>query len=124
MTHKVFVYGTLRNGWGNHALLVKSEFLGKATLQAKMYTFGFIPYISLNNANDDDIVHGEVYSIDDYTLARLDQLEGYREGNVESSFYTRSLVRTSLGDAYVYHIEYRDNNEAKRIESGDWSHGR
>lgn len=124
---KVFVYGTLRKGCGNHGLLHGSTPLGKARLNATMYSFGYIPYVSLMNPDPTSYVHGEVYEIDEFILSRLDQLEGYREGNAESSFYNRSLVRVLLDDengkeenAYVYHIDYRENNAAKRIASGDW----
>lgn len=122
---KVFVYGTLRKGCGNHGLLYNATSVGKARLNATMYSFGHIPYVSLMNPEPESYVHGEVYEIDEFTLTRLDYLEGYREGNAESSFYNRSLVRVVLDSgkedtAFVYHIDYREDNEAKRIQSGDW----
>ena len=84
---KVFVYGTLRKGFGNHSLLYNANFVGKATIKAAMYSMGYVPYVSLQTYEENDLVHGEVYEIDKDTLKRLDRLEGYREDNVDQCSY-------------------------------------
>jgi gamma-glutamylcyclotransferase (GGCT)/AIG2-like uncharacterized protein YtfP len=78
MTHRVFVYGTLKRGESNYPLLeASSQFLGEAvTLPTyKMIATSF-PVIMADATGKP--VAGEIYSVDGTTLARLDQLE--REG--------------------------------------------
>lgn len=89
--HLVFVYGTLKMNEGNNYLLVDAEFEGFATTRRKFlllnsspYSQGGFPYLIDEN---DEIpypgsryiqhIQGEVYEVNDDTLARLDQLEGH-----------------------------------------------
>ena len=85
MNHQILVYGTLNQGFHNHYLLEQSDFIGTGWTVEKyaMYHNG-IPYV----VKDQPVsrIKGEVYSIDDETLAILDQLERHpewycREGN-------------------------------------------
>jgi gamma-glutamylaminecyclotransferase len=89
MTHRVFVYGTLKSGFSNHYLLMGSEFFGAAaTVQTyKMIEIGF-PVIMPDPEGKP--LAGEIYTVDDETLARLDQIE--REG----SSYDRTLIDVNL----------------------------
>jgi gamma-glutamylcyclotransferase (GGCT)/AIG2-like uncharacterized protein YtfP len=89
MTHRVFVYGTLKSGFWNHYLLTGCEFFGAAATvpSYKMIENGF-PVIMPDLEGQP--VAGEIYAVDDETLARLDQLE--REG----SSYDRKLIDVSL----------------------------
>ena len=89
MTHRVFVYGTLKSGFRNHYLLEDCEFFGDATTVPtyKMIENGF-PVIMPDPEGKP--LAGEIYAVDDETLARLDQLE--REG----SSYDRKLIDVSL----------------------------
>lgn len=90
----VFVYGTLKQGYGNHRLLTEAEKLGTAIVQdVTLYDMGFPVAID----SDGDFVTGEVYRVDDEeTMQRLDWLEGY------PSFYDRKLVDTEHGQAWMY----------------------
>jgi gamma-glutamylcyclotransferase (GGCT)/AIG2-like uncharacterized protein YtfP len=87
--HRVFVYGTLKSGFWNHYLLKGCEFIGAAaTVRTyKMIENGF-PVIMPDPAGKP--LAGEIYTVDDETLARLDQLE--REG----SSYDRKLIDVTL----------------------------
>jgi gamma-glutamylaminecyclotransferase len=89
MMHRVFVYGTLKRGFSNHDLLKGCEFVGRATTMStyKMIEIGF-PVIMPDPEGKP--VAGEVYAVDDETLARLDQLE--REGRA----YDRKLIDVTL----------------------------
>ena len=89
MTHRVFVYGTLKSGFSNHYLLKGCECLGGAASVStyKMIENGF-PVI-LPDPQGKPLA-GEIYIVDDETLARLDQLE--REG----SSYDRKLIDVTL----------------------------
>ena len=85
MTNLVFVYGTLKKGFGNHRLLEKAHFLGEAYLRrTKMVDLGAYPAVITGGKKD---VMGEIYQVDDETLARLDRLEGH------PSFYERRQVK-------------------------------
>jgi gamma-glutamylaminecyclotransferase len=83
-THRVFVYGTLKRGYSNHALLETSRFLGEAaTLKTYwMITTGVFPVVLDAVPADFGLpplaIAGEIYHVDDATLEQLDHLE--REG--------------------------------------------
>jgi gamma-glutamylaminecyclotransferase len=89
MTRRVFVYGTLKSGFWNHHLLKGCAFFGDAATVPtyKMIENGF-PVIMPDP--DGKPLAGEIYTVDDETLAQLDQLE--REG----SSYDRKLINVTL----------------------------
>jgi gamma-glutamylaminecyclotransferase len=94
MMHRVFVYGTLKSGLWNHYLLKGCEsFGGTATvltykmIEYKMIESGFP--VTMPDPEGKPLA-GEIYAVDDETLARLDQLE--REG----SSYDRMLIDVTL----------------------------
>ena len=76
---KVFTYGTLKRGYGNHHLVVDSPYLGTA---ASLYKWGmtgrnkFFPYL-LEPNNSGYNIKGELYLANEDTMRRLDMLEGY-----------------------------------------------
>jgi len=108
---KVFVYGTLKKGHPNSYLLETSELLG--TFKTKpvftMYSLGMFPAISLVGKT---AISGEVYSVDEDTFKRLDILEGY------PSFYNRTKIDTTHGEAWVYFLDDREGITV--VESGEW----
>jgi gamma-glutamylcyclotransferase (GGCT)/AIG2-like uncharacterized protein YtfP len=110
----VAVYGSLRQGMGNHRLLEGQDFLGKTTVSGfSMYRYcnGY-PACILDGGTNTIIT--EVYSVDDSCFASLDMLEGY------PSFYNRSQVKTELGEVWVYHMSEDGVGDAPLIPSGDW----
>lgn len=121
----VFVYGTLLSDFGNHQFLVHptTEFLGRDTIEGKMYGFG-APIVDIYT---DGTVHGELYRINPQTLQRLDNLEGYRPEYPKQSGYVRTIVKTHKGvEAYVYTMTQEDHEAEDthwhhcRIKSGDY----
>ncbi|MFV0576388.1 MAG: gamma-glutamylcyclotransferase [Vibrio sp.] len=111
MSQRVFVYGTLRRGESNHFLLENSEFLGDYMTEDRFNLFSLGPYPAAIEGNSPLI--GEVYLVDDATLAKLDIVEDYP---IE---YDRKLIPTSFGDAWIY--LYQDKSElTKQLSSGDW----
>lgn len=77
--HRVFAYGTLKRGQYFHERYLggdKSEFLGKvvASPDYSLYIDG-MPH--LIQEPTDLPVKGELYRIDDWVLAKLDELEGH-----------------------------------------------
>jgi len=114
--HLVFVYGTLKRGQSNHGLLAGAEYHGEG---ATADTFGFyagpdvspaekklpeIPFAYEQPAEGDEAisVQGEVWEVDNATLAALDRLEGHPD------WYERRQIPVTLGNenkiAYIYLI--------------------
>ncbi len=58
-------------------------------------------------------VHGELYRIDNATLAELDALR------TRGGEYARQLIQTPYGSAWMY-VYQRPVDGLKLIESGDW----
>lgn len=122
---KVFVYGTLKRGYGNHRLLEKATLVGKAVTDVKfdMIAGGF-PVVFESDTGLP--VSGEVYQVDAETLKRLDGLEG------EGVMYLRKEVPVSLaGDhdrsrsvvaMYIGNPQYwswpRDNHNDRFTKDG------
>jgi gamma-glutamylcyclotransferase (GGCT)/AIG2-like uncharacterized protein YtfP len=113
MMHRVFVYGTLLAGESNHHVLGGAEFLGRArTAPAfELYTFG--PYPGLVAGGQTRVV-GEVYAVDDETLARLDWLEGYPH------LYDRGEIELEAGTAIAYTVRPDQVWGLPRVAGGDW----
>lgn len=98
---KVFVYGTLKQGQPNHKWLTNASngaatFISTGTTTQKLPlvigTRYNIPFL-LNKPGTGNLIHGEVYEIDEPMLTRLDVLEGYPD------FYNREVqdIQTDNG---------------------------
>ena len=116
---KVFVYGTLRRGFGNYRRLLEgnSRFIGEAATPAEFTLLDLGSYPGLVRGGE-TAVHGEVFEVDAATLARLDRLEGH------PSFYERQGLTVQLGSetvqvqGYVLPESYR--RRCDTIPSGVW----
>lgn len=97
---RVFVYGTLKQGYGNHAAIEGSKFLGYATITGPYEFVNLSWYPAVCQLPPDSPVReigGEVYEVDHDTLGTLDIIEGH------PSYYCREKRMTSLGNkAWVY----------------------
>lgn len=131
----IFVYGTLRHGQSNYHPYLAGQTAREhpAILPDHALHTGAYPYVF--DTADGSRVSGELMfplpHLYDNVLARLDSLEGYREGD-ESSMYLRVQrpVQYTGADgephtvtAWVYHAgpDYRrEASEQNRIHSGDW----
>ena len=114
--HKVFVYGTLLNGYHNHYWLETSKLLDFATTDEKYVMFEQgIPFVSKNM----NVVHikGELYEVDDSVLGWLDHLEGHphaykrEEVNIVCNFDKKKVK------AWLY---FYPNPKGRVVESGDY----
>ncbi len=104
MTHRVFVYGTLKRGHLNHPLLAGSEFLG-AGVTLPTYKMVATSFPAIMPDASGKPVAGELYDVDDATLARLDQLE--REGRSYDRVTIDATLPLSNGErlptqAFIY----------------------
>lgn len=112
---KVAVYGTLKQGHGNHTLLRDATYIGATVTEPTftMYNLGAFPAIE---AEGDTPISVEVYEVDDDTFERLDRLEGY------PNFYNRRVVDTEYGKAWIYFIQGLSKVQPyqTKIEEGVW----
>ena len=130
MKTNIFVYGTLRQQFGNHHFLSTARFLGDAITQSKyvMHASSSIPFVSQSQAVSQIV--GEVYEVDAQTLANLDRLEGCRVIAEEpmqfdaNSWYTREQVSVRWADGgecltvWMYFNEHETQHPI--IPSGDY----
>lgn len=110
-TTKVFVYGTLKKGYGNHIRLRNSPKVTEGWLYGFQMWESIIPYVR----KVDDLeskVYGEVYEVTlDVLINSLDVLEGH------PNFYKRVFVPDQLGGVWIYLCE----SGRSIVKSGIWS---
>jgi len=87
----IFVYGTLKRGFGNHHILedAGAKFIAEAETYEKnsLYVSG-LPFMKRGGGQTH--VKGEVYDVPSDQVYKIDRLEGHPD------FYTRSLGLVSL----------------------------
>ena len=107
MPHTVFVYGTLKRGFPNHALMQGATFLGEArSVEAyPMIVQGrhFSPVMIPEPGSGHRIV-GELWVVDDVQLAALDQLESTHlpTGYIRRTIAVEALTNGTKSEAQVY----------------------
>lgn len=121
-THRIFVYGSLLSGQPNYARFLAqpgAEFKEAAVTDDGflLLDLGFFPGMVRGEGEAHVLprVFGEVYEVDDATLARLDRLEGH------PTMYRREKIKLHDGsevEAYLY--QPRAGREYPVIASGDW----
>lgn len=116
MITRVFVYGSLMRGMGNHRVIgATGTFEGKATSLAtfSMVSLGAFPGIIFGGSTP---IAGETYLIDDATLANLDRMEGHPH------FYCRTEIALDDGTlAQAYLLPRGKGHEVRdAVLSGDW----
>jgi gamma-glutamylaminecyclotransferase len=112
--HLVFTYGTLLKGEVNHHLLAQARFVAEGRTEPcfELFDLGSFPAMSTGG---ETAVLGEVYAVDDATLARLDRLEGH------PSFYQRAKIRLEGGQEVETYLMDRARMRGRApIASGDW----
>ena len=119
----IFVYGTLLSGMPLSDALAKSDFIGHGKINGALYDLGHYP--GLKNINGKGIVYGELYAVDQSTLDKLDQIEGYFPNRPDHSLYLRQQVGVRPFDGgstiKAYSYFYRDRCRATRsITCGDY----
>ena len=126
MTDLVFFYGTLMTPFNRSGRLRVGQHLayaGRGTIAGALFDLGIYPAAV---PAPDARVWGEVYRMDHPTivLQALDEFEGCRAEEPESSLYNRDLARVTLDDGrqvtawtYFYNAPL---GRAERIHSGDY----
>lgn len=102
----LFVYGTLMSGLSAHVFLIDSEFVSHGILYGAKLLHLEEGYPGVVESEGE--VFGEVYRVDDLTLAAIDLFEDFNELFPEKSFYIRRQKPVKLiqfndfVDAWVY----------------------
>jgi len=112
----VFVYGTLMRGGRYHHLVAASPCLGEVQTVARFALYDLGPYPAM--VAGDSVVTGELYRIEEATLAALDRLEAH------PTYYRRSSIDLCDGRqalAYLF-VDTDELSAAEPIPSGDWRH--
>jgi gamma-glutamylaminecyclotransferase len=117
MNHPVFVYGSLMSGQPNHHLLSGAESVGPDRTQDRAFRMVDVGGFPAADTGGREWVHGELYRVDDATLARLDRLEGH------PTLYRRRRVRLGWGeDAWIYlSPKLAARGDRPTVPDGDWS---
>lgn len=113
MTIHVFVYGSLKKGFGNHSCLGKSLMVKEDALKsAYLVDLGSFPGMF----QGDGEVHGEVYEVSPAIMSRLDLLEGH------PNFYRREVVTLNSGmKAWSYYLNQKYKDEGYNVvTNGKW----
>lgn len=126
---KVFVYGTLKQGHGNHAVYLnnqQSEFLGNASIEGyDLFDLGPFPAIVPQLNPSSNRVFGELYEVTSEVAHRLDSLEGFNPKNPSNGLYNKAGVTVLLEDGLehpdvlVYFMQ-KVPDRSKHIEQGVW----
>ena len=126
VSEKVFVYGTLMGGFDRRrraGIDTRMRLVGRGWIEAALFDLGIFPAAI---PAPDSHVWGEVYDVEDVAsvLAKLDEIEGYRPTEPDTSLYTRVEVpltfddgRTDVAWVYFYNAPL---GRAERIASGDY----
>ena len=119
---QVFVYGSLKRGFGNHRFLQNSRYLGacETVSRHKMVSLGAFPGVVWLGGRD--TIKGEVYDVrNENDRVALDNLEGY------PTFYSKERIWTTFGPAYMYVLssDFLAGNDCASypaVEEGEWKH--
>lgn len=126
MTDLVFFYGTLMSGFkrpGRSLIDQSLDPVGRGWIRAALFDLGIYP-AAIPAA--DGMVWGEVYRMMDSpaVLSALDEIEGHRANEPDTSLYMRVETPAVLQDGttatvwvYFYNAPL---GRAQRIESGDY----
>lgn len=115
MTPLIFVYGSLLKGLGNHLVLKRARFVRDAhtTPAFTLVNLGAYPGLL---AGGTTAVRGEVYVVNDETLAALDRLEGH------PNFYRRQGIALTSARERVeaYLLPAERYASYPMVVGGDW----
>lgn len=126
----VFVYGTLRAGEANdlneaarrHGLPAP-RLVGQGWVRGALHDFGDYPgYVPAGAANDNGLVHGDIYEIDEALIPVLDEIEEVYPG--EATLFVRAEQAVSCEggtlQCLLYPVQAAAAARMPRIDGGDW----
>lgn len=127
---KVFVYGTLREGFWNHCFLNGAEKIGKTWITTEKFAMGkwgptgfpmaCRKYVGMAKKFKPHEIVGELYAVNDEHMENLDRLENngrlYQREEVE-------IFNPETGeyqDAWMY-LYLRRLEGLENVKNGDWA---
>jgi gamma-glutamylcyclotransferase (GGCT)/AIG2-like uncharacterized protein YtfP len=125
---KVFVYGTLKRGLGNHRIVSRHvRSVRNACMRGWMYNLGYYPAV----VSGSGIVHGQVLELENPEKAfrAMDILEGYIESGHPRNLYDRMKTTVLLDsghteEVFVYLYPDRNKDELSTgsgfMPEGEW----
>jgi len=123
--HRIFVYGTLKQGFGNHHRIFGGYDIKitPAFTKGKLYDLGWYPAMTVGT----DKVFGELIEFDNLEiLKKVDYLEGFRCVNHPHNYYERRMVDVFVDDdtvkAWIYFlsVEQVKQYDGNRLTIGVW----
>jgi gamma-glutamylcyclotransferase (GGCT)/AIG2-like uncharacterized protein YtfP len=126
MTDLVFFYGTLMTAFKRHGrsrIDAKLTLRGRGWIHAALFDLGIYPAAI---PATDSRVWGEIHRMadSDAVLASLDEVEGFRSNQPESSLYRRVETPVTFEDGHVatawVYFYNAPLGRAERIDSGDY----
>ncbi len=125
--NKIFVYGTLREGFNNameKVLHENSLYLGIGYMHGKLFDLGRYPAVTIGHDENSKVI-GEVFEMNDadYLLPKLDEYEGIGMHYPQPHEYFRRQTKIFTDNdcylcwVYAYNL---DTDDIKLIESGDY----
>lgn len=118
----IAVYGTLRQGFGNHRVLGNSKLISSGWTKEKYkLTASGIPFVKKDEPVSN--VKVEVYSVTPEQLPTVDALEGYNPNDHEGSWYKRTPIQVKLdnGEEIEASIYFGDREGNTLIATGDYA---
>lgn len=111
---KIFVYGTLKQGYSAHHLLKEAIFLGKVATHPRYHLVSVNWFPGMIVGDEDGGVCGELYEIDPATLPRLDRYEGVPH------LFARSMVELADGSEAIAYLFAADASGYEQVPDGVW----
>ncbi|MEG2353639.1 MAG: gamma-glutamylcyclotransferase family protein [Clostridium sp.] len=128
---KIFVYGSLMEGFFNHKKYLEGKTLSleKGTIKGRLYDMPHKGYPAV--LQGDDVIYGELFTIRDFksNLESMDKMEHYYGLDNPKNEYNRIIVPVTLDsgeieEAYMYFYTLNDpevfNEKSIYIPYGDW----
>lgn len=124
----LFVYGTLRKTHSPRAASAHTQFLsdaifcGAASVKGHLYSLGHYPGLLLDDDSPTN-VKGEIYQINQKTLAILDEYEEIDQAKTNNEYQRiNKMITNDQGEKFSVWIYMVNQKPAGKelIESGDW----
>jgi len=114
----VFVYGSLRQGHGNHVLLEQdgAEYVSTHRVRLPFFMISLGGFPGLIKDDSGHYITGEIYRVDEHVMSDLDRLEGF------PSFYNREQIEIDGTFCWIYFLNNSEHYSVRdRVTSGNWT---
>lgn len=117
---RMFVYGTLLEGFSNHFLLSNCKKIGAAKTISKFGLF-ISDYPMVTSKISESNIIGEVYEVgDEQSLKDLDELEGHPDWYYRVPTEVELLATQERFSAQIYFQDTQDFSLAEKVPTGSF----